>query len=46
MINQKFDEKQTEEELKKGTSRENGAHPWIWRHGPTASTEYDYEAGE
>lgn len=46
MINQKFDEKQTEEELKKGISRENGAHPWIWRHGPTASTEYDYEAGE
>ncbi len=43
MINQKFDDKQTGEELKKGTSRENGAHPWIWRHGSTASTEYDYE---
>jgi hypothetical protein len=44
MINQKFNDKQTDEELKKGMSRENGAHPWIWRHGPTARTEYDYES--
>ncbi len=42
MINQKMDDKQTEEELKKGTSRENGAHPWIWNHGPAARTQYDY----
>jgi hypothetical protein len=46
MINQTFDEKRTEEELKKGTSRENGNKPWIWRHGNAARTEYDYHAEE
>lgn len=43
MINQTFSEEKTQDELKKGTSREDGAHPWIWRHGPSASTEYDYQ---
>lgn len=43
MIQQSFDQQRTDEELKKGTSRENGAHPWIWRHPNTAHTEYDYQ---
>ncbi|MBM4367545.1 MAG: DUF4157 domain-containing protein [Deltaproteobacteria bacterium] len=46
MINQTFDEARTKDELAKGTSRENGAHPWIWRHPNTARTQYDYHAGE
>ncbi|MSQ03713.1 MAG: DUF4157 domain-containing protein [Myxococcales bacterium] len=44
MIKQKMSDEDTEKQLKDGTSRENGAHPWIWRHGPTASTEYDYQS--
>ncbi len=44
MIKQKMSEADTEKQLKEGTSRENGAHPWIWRHAPTASTEYDYQS--
>lgn len=44
MIEQKMSDTDTDKHLKEGTSRENGAHPWIWRHGPTASTEYDYAA--
>lgn len=44
MINQKMSDEDTDKHLKEGTSRENGAHPWIWRHGPSASTEYDYSA--
>lgn len=44
MISQKMSDEDTDKHLKEGTSRENGAHPWIWRHGPTASTEYEYSA--
>lgn len=41
-IEQSFDATRTEEELKKGTSRENGAHPWIWQHADAASQDYEY----
>lgn len=42
MIEQSFDETRTDEELKKGTSRENGAHPWIWNHRDASFDKYDY----
>ena len=43
MIKQRMTDEQTDEQIKSGTSSENGAHPWIWSHSPTASTEYDYQ---
>lgn len=43
MIQATFDEQRTEEELKKGTSREDGAHPWIWRHADAARDKFDYK---
>lgn len=44
MIEQKYTDEESKEEIKKGTSREDGAHPWIWNHGPTnqRGAEYDY----
>ncbi len=45
MIKASFDEKRTDEEIEKGTSQENGAHPWIWEHPNAATTEYDYKEG-
>ncbi|MFZ5479775.1 MAG: DUF4157 domain-containing protein [Myxococcota bacterium] len=43
MVQFAFTPERSEEELKKGTSRENGAHPWIWRHADTAREKYDYK---
>lgn len=42
-IEQKMTDKETKKHLKEGSSRENGAHPWIWRHSDSARTEYDYQ---
>ncbi len=42
-IQQKMSDKDTKKHLKEGSSRENGAHPWIWRHSDSASTEHDYQ---
>ncbi|MBW1877236.1 MAG: DUF4157 domain-containing protein [Deltaproteobacteria bacterium] len=42
-IAHKWDDKKTQEEIKKGTS---GDKPWIWQHADAASDKYDYHAKE
>ncbi|MFK7927673.1 MAG: hypothetical protein AB8H79_05775 [Myxococcota bacterium] len=39
MIQQAFDDKRTEEEIKSGTE---GDKPWIWEHGNAASETFQY----